>query len=195
MAKQKRIVKSGQHKAQAHDKKAAAKKNAGARQSAASQRQNSDKALRDHAIYLLRGGGAHLDFETAVAAFPPNLRGAKAPGVPYTAWGLLEHMRIAQRDILEFSRNPKHVSPEWPKGYWPHSDAPAAGEWEKSIKTFQADLKAMQQLVASAPDVFARIPHGDGQTLLREALLIADHNSYHLGEFVLLRRLLGAWKE
>ena len=105
-------------------------------------------------------------------------------------------MRIAQSDILEFSRNPKHVSPEFPAGYWPETDAPPDDKaWEKSVRQFRADLKAMQDLVEDpATDLFAPIPHGDGQTILREALLVADHNSYHLGQLVTVRRLLGAWE-
>jgi hypothetical protein len=117
--------------------------------------------------------------------------------VPYSAWEILEHMRIAQRDILEFSRNPKHVSPAWPAGYWPRSKAPlSARAWAQSIKAFKADLRAMVKLVENPrTDLFARIPHGDGQTVLREALLVADHNAYHLGQLVLLRKLLKAWPE
>jgi len=154
------------------------------------------QALRRHLLYLLREAGAHLDFEAAIGGLPARLRGKKLPGVPYTAWSLLEHMKIAQWDILEFSRNPQHVSPEFPAGYWPASDAPpSAAAWNKSVKAFRADLQAMQKLVADpATDLLAPIPHGDGQTILREALLVADHNAYHLGQLVLLRRLLGAWK-
>ena len=154
-----------------------------------------DKALREHLLYLLRGGGAHVKFETAIADLPHRLRGVKPQGLPFTAWRLLEHMRLAQWDILEFSRNPKHVSPEWPGGYWPQADGPADdAAWEKSVRAFRAGLKGMQKLVANpAADLFARIPHGDGQTLLREALLVADHNAYHLGQLVMLRRQLGAW--
>ena len=158
---------------------------------------NSDKALRDHLLYLLRGGGAHLDFNSAIADLPPELRGAKPAGVPHTPGRLLEHMRIAQWDILEFSRNPRHVSPTFPDGYWPKEDAPPdEGAWDRSVAAFRADLKAMQDLVADpSTDLFARIPHGEGQTILREALLVADHNAYHLGQLVVLRRALGAWKE
>ena len=156
-----------------------------------------DRALRDHLLYLLRDGGAHLDFDAAVADLPPNLRGAKPSGLPHTPWRLVEHMRIAQWDILEFSRNPKHVSPSFPDGYWPKGDAPPDdAAWERSVTLFRADLKAMQDLVADpATDLFAQIPHGDGQTILREALLVADHNAYHLGQLVTLRRMLGAWPE
>jgi hypothetical protein len=156
---------------------------------------DKDKALREHLLYLLQGGGAHLHFDAAIADLPPGLRGAKAPGVPHTAWRLLEHLRICQWDILEFSRNPKHVSPPFPDGYWPAGDAPPDNAaWDRTVAAFRADLRAMQDLVADpATDLFARIPHGEGQTVLREALLVADHNAYHLGQLVLLRRTLGAW--
>jgi hypothetical protein len=156
---------------------------------------NQDQALREHLLYLLRGGGAHLDFEAAIAGLPVALRGGKPAGVPHTPWRLLEHLRICQWDILEFSRNPKHVSPKFPDGYWPAGDAPPdAGAWDRSVAAFRADLQAMQDLVADpATDLFARIPHGDGQTILREALLVADHNAYHLGQLVVVRRALGAW--
>ena len=154
------------------------------------------RALRQHLLDLLRGGNAHLNFEEALAGLPPTLRGERPDGLPYSPWRLLEHMRIAQWDILEFSRNPKHVSPEFPAGYWPESDAPPDDKaWQKSIRQFRADLKAMQDLVEDpAIDLLAPIPHGEGQTILREALLVADHNSYHLGQMVTLRRLLGAWE-
>ena len=160
-----------------------------------------DRALRRHLVDLLRGGKAHVEFDQAVAGLPAELRGAKPSAVqaalPYSVWRLLEHMRIAQRDILEFSRNPKHVSPEWPDGYWPQGDAPPDdAAWDRSIKAFRADLKAMEDLVIDpSTDLFARIPHGDGQTILREALLVADHNAYHLGQIVAVRRMLGAWKQ
>ncbi|MBZ5515796.1 MAG: DinB family protein [Acidobacteriia bacterium] len=156
-----------------------------------------DGALREHLLYLLRGGGAHLDFEKAIANLPAELRGVRPEGLPFTVWGLLEHLRIAQWDILEFSRNTKHVSPKWPAGYWPEGDAPPDDTaWAKSVKAFRSDLKAMQDLVKNPrTDLYARIPHGEGQTILREALLVADHNAYHLGQLVLVRRLLGAWQE
>jgi len=160
-------------------------------------KKNSSDALRQHLLDLLRGGNAHADFEAAVANLPSQLRGKKAAGAPYTAWQLLEHMRLAQWDILEFSRSAKHVSPPWPDGYWPKTAAPpSASAWNNSVRSFRADLKAMAKLVASPKsDLFARIPHGEGQTLLREALLVADHNAYHIGQLILLRRLLGAWKD
>jgi len=153
-------------------------------------------ALRQHLLDLLRGRNAHADFDASVADFPSRLRGVKPPGAPHTAWQLLEHMRIAQSDILEFSREAKHKSPPWPEGYWPKTEAPPnAASWNNSLRSFRADLKAMAKLVADKKtDLFAKIPHGSGQTILREALLIADHNSYHLGQMVLLRRLLGTWK-
>lgn len=155
----------------------------------------TDSFLRKHLVALLEGGGAHLTFDAAVARFPVGLRGAKRPGVEHSAWQLIEHMRIAQWDILEFSRNPKHVSPEFPGGYWPATEAPpTARAWNETLRAFQSDLRGMIELVAKpSTDFFARIPHGDGQTVLREALVLADHNSYHLGQLVFLRRLLGAW--
>jgi hypothetical protein len=156
-----------------------------------------NKMLRQQLRELLRGGSAHLDFDTAVASLPPKLRGAKPPGQPHTPWRLIEHMRIAQWDILEFSRNPKHVSPNWPDEYWPTEDGPAkAADWNDSIRHFRADARAMQALIADRKnDLLAPFPHGKGQTLLREALLIADHTAYHLGQLVIVRRLLGTWTD
>ena len=153
-----------------------------------------DRALREHLLYLLRGGGAHIHFDEAVKDFPAGLINRKAEGVPYTPWQLLEHMRIAQWDILEFSRSASHVSPEWPEGYWPDKSAEAGeGEWRRSVESFRADLRAMQELVKDpATDLYAPVPHGEGQTILREALLVADHNAYHLGALVTLRRALEA---
>ena len=155
----------------------------------------SDQSVREHVLYLLKGGGAHLNFEQAIADLPEDLRGAKAKGVTHTPWRLLEHLRICQWDILEFSRNPDHVSPDFPAGYWPEGDAPPDSvSWDQSVQRFRDDLQAMIDLVADPEtDLYARIPHGDGQTILREALLVADHNAYHLGQFVLLRRCLDAW--
>ena len=157
---------------------------------------SQDEDLRKHLLYLLGGGGAHVDFDTVIDGFPVKLRGLKPQGLPHTAWQLLEHLRIAQWDILEFSRNPKHVSPEWPRGYWPPTEAPPTkAAWDKSAKAFRADLKAMMALVRKrSVDLYAKIPHGEGQTVLREALLVADHNAYHLGQLVYVRRALGAWK-
>jgi hypothetical protein len=153
-------------------------------------------SLRAHIVNLLSGKGAHVDFDAALSEFPAELRGAQLASAPHTAWQLLEHMRIAQWDILEFSRDPKHVSPNWPEGYWPETPAPQNdGAWDKSLRQFQADLDAMRQLVADpGHDLLARIPHGQGQTLLREALVLADHNAYHLGQLVFLRKMLGSWQ-
>jgi hypothetical protein len=155
----------------------------------------NDKALRQHVLNLLKGGNAHVDFDSAFKDLPAALRGKRPKGTQHSLWEVLEHLRIAQWDILEFSRNPKHKSPDFPDGYWPRTPAPPdEAAWDKSIRSFRKDLKAMCDLVTDeSTDLFAKIPHGDGQTILREALLTADHNAYHLGEVVLLRRLLGAW--
>jgi len=154
-----------------------------------------EQHLRQNLLYLLGGGGAHVKFDAVIKGLPPKLRGAKPAKFPHTAWMLLEHMRLAQWDILEFSRSSRHVSPPWPAGYWPKKEAPAnAAAWNKSSAQFRRELKAMQNLVANPKtDLFARIPWGDGQTILREALLVADHNAYHLGQLLDLRRMLGAW--
>ena len=156
-----------------------------------------DKALRQHVLELLRGGGAHAKFDEIVAGIPPEVFGRKPTGLPHSLWMLLEHLRIAQRDILEFSRNPKHVSPKWPEGYWPESDAPpSASAWNASVKQVKQDLKAMEELVEDPKtDLLAKLAWGDGQTILREALLMADHNAYHLGQMLDARRLVGAWPE
>jgi len=146
-------------------------------------------------VALLEGGHAHVRFEVAVADWPAELRGAKPAGQPFTPWRLLEHIRISQWDIVEFTNSPKHVSPEWPRGYWPPDDAPPdARAWDESVAQVIRDRRAMKRLVTNpGTDLFAGLPHGTGQTALREALVLADHNSYHVGQLVLLRRLLGAW--
>ena len=153
-----------------------------------------DKALRDHLLFLLRGGGAHLGLDDFVADFPVELCGRKIDGLPYTPWQVIEHMRIAQWDILEFSRNAAHKSPKFPDSYWPKPDEPGNTElWYETIEKFQADLKQMEDIVADPlTDLFAKIPHGDGQTILREALLVADHNAYHLGALAVMSRILKA---
>jgi hypothetical protein len=158
---------------------------------------NQEETLRKHVLELLHGGHAHLRFDKAVAGLPPKLRGARPPGLPHTPWRLVEHMRIAQWDILRFSIDPGHVSPEFPRGYWPEGDAPPnAAAWNRSVGAFRADLKAMMDLVADPKsDLFTPFAHGQGQTLLREALLVADHNAYHLGQLVTVRRQLGAWHD
>jgi len=158
--------------------------------------QDPDASLRQHLIELLAGGQAHAKFDDAIKNLPPKLRGAKPAHFPHSPWMLLEHLRIAQQDILGFSRNEKHESPKWPEGYWPKTEAPpTAAAWTKSVNQFQSDLKAMQTLVKNPKaDLFAKIPWGDGQTILREALLLADHNAYHIAQLVDVRRLLGAWE-
>ena len=149
-------------------------------------------ALRQHIVNLLTQAEAHIDAASELKNFPRALRGRKPQGAPHTPWQLLEHMRIAQWDILQFSVDPRHVSPKWPEGYWPKTDSPPSDRaWQKSVDQFLADLEGVCKLVrAPKCDLLARIPHGAGQTLLREALLVADHNAYHLGQIVLLRRTL-----
>lgn len=157
----------------------------------------TDTGLRQHVIDLLKGGNAHANFDAAVKNLGSELRGKKPRGAEHSPWQLLEHLRIAQWDIVEFSRDPRHRSPDWPSGYWPAKPAPPDDKaWDKSVRAFRRDLKALCDLVADeSTDLFARITHGDGQTILREALLAADHNAYHIGQLVLVRRLLGAWKQ
>ena len=152
----------------------------------------NDKALREHLLNLLKGDGAHANFDAAVKDLPVSLRGKRPKGAEHSPWEVLEHLRIAQWDILEFSQNAKHVSPKFPDGYWPESEAPStARAWNQSLRGFRADLQAMMALVSKpSTDLFARIAHGEGQTILREALLVADHNAYHLGQLVLLRQTL-----
>jgi len=156
-----------------------------------------DAALREQLVALLKGGGAHVHFMDAVENFPAAKRGTYAQGLAHTGWQLLEHARIAQWDILEFSRNVAHVSPEFPEGYWPKTPAPANDdEWNDSIAAFKRDLREMIRLVENPKtDLYAPIAHGQGQNILREALVLADHNSYHLGQLVDLRRALGSWPE
>jgi len=153
-------------------------------------------SLRDHLLELLQGRYAHAPFDKVLDDWPIELRGVKPEGLPYTPWQVLEHLRIAQWDIVEFSVNPRHVSPDYPDGYWPASEKPASEEsWDESIRGFAADLGRMRALVEDRSlDLFEAFPHGSGQTLLREAMLLADHNAYHLGQLVTLRRLLGAWR-
>jgi hypothetical protein len=153
------------------------------------------RSLREHLVEVLQGGHAHATFDAAVKNLPAALRGKRPKGAEHSPWEILEHLRIAQWDILEFSRDPKHESPDWPTGYWPSAPAPADEKaWDKSVRAFRKDLKAMCDLVQSdSTDLFAKIPHGSGQTVLREVLLAADHNAYHIGQMVLVRKLLGAW--
>jgi DinB superfamily len=158
---------------------------------------NHDQALRDQLVALLKGGEAHVHFMDAIDGFPEAKRGTFVEGLRHTGWQLMEHARIAQWDILEFSRDAKHVSPGFPEGYWPKTPVPPdEAAWTKSVQEFQSDLQEMIKLVKNPKiDLYAAIPHGNGQTILREALLLADHDAYHLGQLVDLRRALGAWPE
>ena len=151
--------------------------------------------LRQQLVSLLTGKDAHADFETAIAHIPEAARGKRPAGAEHSPWEVLEHLRITQWDILEFTRDAKHASPEFPAGYWPTTQAPPnEAAWDASMQKFREDLKAFCELVSDeATDLLAKIPHGDGQTVLREALLASDHTAYHLGELVLLRRVLGVW--
>lgn len=158
---------------------------------------NHDQALREQLVALLKGGGAHVHFMDALDGFPEAKRGTFVEGLAHTGWQLIEHVRIAQWDIVEFSRDAKHVSPGFPEGYWPKTPVPPdQAAWQKSVEAFQQDLEEMIKLVNNPKtDLYMVIPHGDGQTILRQALLLADHNAYHLGQLIDLRRALGAWPE
>ena len=155
----------------------------------------NDTSIRDHVRKLLDSKDAHAGFDKAIAGMPPELRGRKPDALPYSPWQVLEHLRLAQRDILDFCTNPHYKEPKWPDDYWPASASPPSdAAWDDSVRRFRDDRKAMQDLAADpAIDLTARIPHGEGQTYLRELLLIADHSAYHVGELVVIRRLLGAW--
>lgn len=156
---------------------------------------SSNEAMRQQLLALLRSQNAHLDFDAAVADFPVDAINRRPPDVPYTPWHLLEHLRIAQWDILEFIRDPDHDSPDWPAGYWPPQEAEAdAAQWQKTIDSFRSDLQALQDLVMdSDTDFFAPIPHAPDYTIFREILVVADHNAYHVGEFAILRQVMGTW--
>lgn len=151
-----------------------------------------DKALREQVIHAMRGDESHIDFEAAIEDLSVETAGMKIEGAPHTIWQLLEHMRIAQHDILEFSRNPHHKSPKWPEGYWPESETAENQEaLDASIATFQKEAQAMEALISDPKrDLFKAIEGGTGQTLLREALVAAAHNSYHLGQLVYLKKAL-----
>ena len=155
----------------------------------------TETLLRKQLVKLLSSGEAHADYNKAVKDLPFAHQGQTPKGAEHSPWQLLEHLRITTWDILEFSRDPKHQSPEWPKEYWPKSAAPAVeSDWDDSVKAYYKHLKEFAELIENkSTDLFAKIPHGDGQTILREALLVADHTSYHLGQLVLVRRILGAW--
>ena len=155
-----------------------------------------DKLLRDQLVEFLRKGNAHVDLFSALKDFPEDLYGKKPDGAPQSPWQLLEHIRIALNDMLVFSTDPDYVAPKWPEGYWPAQEAPEnAAAWKTSVKALKADLDALERLIQNPEsNLYAKIPWGDGQTLLREALMAIDHTSYHLGQLVMVRRQLGAWK-
>lgn len=155
-----------------------------------------DKILREQLAKVIDWNEAHADFHATVDGFPAELRGRVPEGFPHSAWQLLEHVRLALWDILEFTRDAKHKSPKWPEGYWPKTAAPPNdGAWDKSVKAVEEHIDEMRKLVTDPDrDLFAPLPHGTGQTLLRQVLLAADHNAYHLGQLVLVRRALRAWQ-
>jgi uncharacterized damage-inducible protein DinB len=152
--------------------------------------------IREYLSRLLAWEDAHAGFDTVVGGIPDSLRGTQPAGLPYSPWQMLEHLRRTQHDILDFCQNSHYEELKWPDDYWPPSPAPSSPvAWDESIRQFGADRKALQELAAdSTIDLFARIPHGQGQTYLRELVLVADHTSYHVGQLVLIRRLLGIWK-
>ncbi|MDQ3062507.1 MAG: DinB family protein [Acidobacteriota bacterium] len=151
---------------------------------------DANKELRRHLLELLEGKSAHIDLETVLNEFPIGEINTRLENAPHTAWELLEHLRIAQHDIVEFSRDANHVSPKFPDGYWNKREA-VAEDWKKSVKQIYDDLQTMRDLVSDEKtDLLAKIPHGDGQTVFREALLVADHNTYHLGQIAFLMRIL-----
>jgi hypothetical protein len=155
----------------------------------------ADTIIREQLVALLAGGNAHLTFEQAVSGFPVAFINRKPPNTPYTPWHLLEHMRIAQWDILEFIQNPAHISPGWPEGYWPPQEAEAdESQWQQTIAAFKTDLKTLQDLMAEpTTDLFAPLALGPEYTILREILVVADHNAYHIGEFAILRQVMSTW--
>jgi hypothetical protein len=156
---------------------------------------SNDTALRNQLAKLLDSSEAHADFDAAVKGLPAELQGAIPPGLQHSPWQLLEHMRIAQHDILDFCLNANYQEMKWPDDYWPAPEPPTPTAWEESLAAYRRDCEAMKELVRDPQrDLFATIPHGAGQTYLREALLVADHAAYHVGQLVLVRRLLGAWK-
>ena len=157
---------------------------------------NQNNLLSKQLIKLLDSEEAHMNLSAAAGGVPAELRGVQPQGLPYSLWQLLEHMRLSQYDILEFCRNPDYKESKWPDDYWPASPSPpSAGAWDKSIAGFRKDCEELKKLASDDnTDLFAKIPHGTGQTFLRELLLAADHNAYHIGQIIVVRRLLGIWK-
>jgi hypothetical protein len=156
---------------------------------------SNDQVVREQLLFLLGGGNAHMSFDQAVADFPMEAINSRAPNVDYSPWHLLEHIRIAQWDILEFSRDPRHVSPEWPEGYWPAPQTQAdQAKWEGTIASIRHDLQALQEMVEDpSTNLYGDLPHAPGYNILREILLVADHNAYHIGELAILRQVMGLW--
>jgi uncharacterized damage-inducible protein DinB len=156
----------------------------------------TNDAVREHLLYLLKGDGAHLDFDSVIKDIPADLRGQRPQGAAHSPWELLEHLRITQRDVLDSIRDPKHVSPEFPAGYWPQSQTPANEKaWNKSAEAFRSDFETLLKLINNeSTDLLATIPHAEGQTIFRKIAMLADHNAYHLGQLVVLRRVLGTWQ-
>jgi hypothetical protein len=156
--------------------------------------ENHDKFIISEITKLLLGGSAHISLPDALKGLKPGLRGAKVEHMPYTIWQLVEHIRIAQWDMLQFSKDAEHKSPKWPEDYWPKETAPAhESDWNGSLSQINSDLDEFIELMEHG-NLYQKLPHGDGQTILREALQIADHNAYHIGEIVAIRRILGDWK-
>jgi hypothetical protein len=155
----------------------------------------SDRAVREQIAKMLDWEEAHAGFDAAVADLPPALQGRQPAGLPYSPWQLLEHLRISQHDILDFCVNPKYQAMSWPDDYWPSTPQPSSADaWTESVRQFKQDRSALQRLARDPSiELDAPIPHGKGQTYLRELLLVADHTAYHLGELIVVRRLLGAW--
>ncbi|MFK7738179.1 MAG: DinB family protein [Pirellulaceae bacterium] len=156
---------------------------------------NHDASLRTHLQYLLNGGGAHIGFEDAISGIAPEYRGAGVLGSPHTLWRQLEHLRICQWDIFEYSTNANHISPDFPDGYWPSTnEPPTENAWDESVVAFRRDLESVVELIMNPKtDLFRPLPHGGDHTILREALLVADHNAYHIGQIIAMRRTLGIW--
>ncbi|HET8523587.1 MAG TPA: DinB family protein [Thermomicrobiales bacterium] len=157
----------------------------------------SERAIRDQIVALLQGGNAHMTFDEAVADFPLSSINTRPPHVPYTPWHLLEHLRITQRDILDFIAAGQYEEPRWPDDYWPDQDVTANEQsWQETIRQFREDLTALIALAQDpAQDLGAPVKHAtnDGQNLARELLVVADHNAYHIGEFAILRQVMGTW--
>ena len=156
-----------------------------------------EQQLKKHLSTLVSGKGAHADFDTAVKGISSDHYGAEVKGLPYTLWQIVEHMRLSQNDILDYMRNPDYKERSWPEGYWPKEGKPPKKDsWDQSVKSIKKDLREVKTIIENPKtDLFAQVPHGEkGHTILREVLLIADHNAYHVGQIIVIRRLLGDWK-